>query len=729
MNSRSNMVKVAVVGGEGIGPEVTAQSQRILNWFAAKRGVPMTLREAQYGIIPYLATGKVLPDDTVEAMDEADAIVWGATGGPETKEVPASARKAGSLLGLRSKYDLYANLRPIVANPALSDSASLKAHVLKGVDFVIIRELTSGIYFGEPRGIETLPDGQRRGFNTEQYTTNQIRRVARSAFELARTRRNKVCSVDKANVLETSVVWREEVIALHQEEFSDVELTHLYVDHAAMQIVREPAQFDVMVTGNIFGDILSDCAAMASGSLGMLPSASLGPVDKFGRRKALYEPVHGSAPDIAGKGIANPLGSILSVAMMLRMTLNRPEDADLLEKAVDTALAAGARTADIAEPGARKLSTMEMGDAVLSALERVGRRQREGARVMAYVSRRSALTIIAGGGAALAAGKARAEDKAGRVIYPVAVPVYQTQFIADRIGYFKEAGLDCKLIQGGSGVKTREIIASSQGDIGIGDITHPMQLSNRGRAGRVLMPVDTRSSSVMFIIRKDLFDQGINTLEALTAWKRPDGRKPIVSVSSLGGTNHVWASYYMETMELDQKVTWIGTGNVDTMMGSLKTKQVDVLVSSLSLLNDSKEQGWGTLLFDGTDETIWNKYIGGKVPVTSHFTLQSTIDKDPAKMQAFVTAIWRATQWVKTHTPEQIYDVIEPYVGSTSRAANILEITALQKVADYDATIDAADFARGEKVWFREMTGIKPLTIADVVSPTFIESARKAFPA
>jgi NitT/TauT family transport system substrate-binding protein len=348
---------------------------------------------------------------------------------------------------------------------------------------------------------------------------------------------------------------------------------------------------------------------------------------------------------------------------------------------------------------------------------------------MAYVSRRSALTIIAGSGAALAAGKVRAEGKAGRVIYPVAVPVYQTQFIADRIGYFKEAGLDCKLIQGGSGVKTREIIASSQGDIGIGDITHPMQLSNRGRAGRVLMPVDTRSSSVIFIIRKDLFDQGIDTLEALTDWKRPDGRKPIVSVSSLGGTNHVWASYYMETMGLDQKVTWIGTGNVDTMMGSLKTKQVDVLVSSLSLLNDSKEQGWGTQLFDGTDETIWNKYIGGKVPVTSHFTVQSTIDKDPAKMQAFVTAIWRATQWIKTRTPDQIYDAIEPYVGSTSRGANILEITALKKVADYDATIDAAGFARGEKVWFREMTGIKPLTIADVVSPTFVEAARKAYPA
>jgi 3-isopropylmalate dehydrogenase len=377
MNSPSNMVKVAVVGGEGIGPEVTGQSHRVLNWFAAKRGVPVTLREAQYGLVPYLATGKVLPEDTVEAMEDADAILWGATGGPETKEVPAAARKAGSLLSLRSKYDLYANLRPIVASPALMDSAPLKADVLKGVDFVIIRELTSGIYFGEPRGIETLPDGQRRGFNTEQYTTNQIRRVARAAFELARARRGKVCSVDKANVLETSVLWREEVIALHREEFPDVELTHLYVDNAAMQIVREPRQFDVMVTGNIFGDILSDCAAMASGSLGMLPSASLGPVDRFGRRKALYEPVHGSAPDIAGKDIANPLGSILSVAMMLRLTLNRPEDADLLEKAVHAALASGARTADIAGPGARKLSTVEMGDAVLSELDKVVGKERE----------------------------------------------------------------------------------------------------------------------------------------------------------------------------------------------------------------------------------------------------------------------------------------------------------------------------------------------------------------
>jgi 3-isopropylmalate dehydrogenase len=377
MNASTNMKKIAIVGGEGIGPEVTAQSRRVLDWFAVKRGVPMVLREAQYGLIPYLATGKVLPEDTAEAMDEADAILWGATGGPETKEVPPEARKAGGLLSLRSKYDLYANLRPIRANPALSESSPLKARVLRGVDFVIIRELTSGIYFGEPRGIETLANGERRGFNTEQYTTNQVRRVARAAFDLARTRRGRVCSVDKANVLETSVVWREEVNALHSEEFSDVELTHLYVDNAAMQIVRQPSQFDVMVTGNMFGDILSDCAAMVSGSLGMLPSASLGPIDRYGGRKALYEPVHGSAPDIAGKGIANPLGSILSVAMMLRLTLDRPEDAELLEKAVDFALLNGARTADIAEAGSRRLSSSEMGDAVLSALDQVAHDARE----------------------------------------------------------------------------------------------------------------------------------------------------------------------------------------------------------------------------------------------------------------------------------------------------------------------------------------------------------------
>jgi NitT/TauT family transport system substrate-binding protein len=343
------------------------------------------------------------------------------------------------------------------------------------------------------------------------------------------------------------------------------------------------------------------------------------------------------------------------------------------------------------------------------------------------LTRRSALTVIAGG-ASLAASPGRAEGMSGRAIYPVAVPIYQSQFVADRVGYFKDAGLDCKLIQGGSGVKTREIIASSQGDVGIGDVTHPMQLANHGRAGRILMPTDTRSSSVMFIIRKDLWDQGITTLEKLTEWRRPDGHKPIVSVSSLGGTNHVWSSYYMETMGQAEKVAWIGTGNVDTMLGTLKSKQADVLVSSLSLLDDSQEQGWGALLFDGTDEAIWNKYIGGKVPVTGHFTVQSTIDKDPPKMQAYVTALWRATLWIKAHSPDEIYETIEPYVGSTSRRANVLEITALKKVADYDGIVDAASFARGEKVWFREMTGIKPLTMAEVIRPDFVNAAKKAYP-
>ncbi len=345
------------------------------------------------------------------------------------------------------------------------------------------------------------------------------------------------------------------------------------------------------------------------------------------------------------------------------------------------------------------------------------------------ISRRSLLKVVAMGGASLAAPRAFAEDKSGRVIYPVATPIYQEQFVADRAGFFKEAGLDCKLIQGGSGVKAREIIASAQGDIGIGDMTHPMQLSNHGRNARVVLPVDARSDAVVFIMRKDLADQGITTLEALAGWKRPDGRKPIISVSSLGGTNHVWASYYMEQMGLDDKVTWIGTGNVDTMMGSLKTRQVDVLVNSPSLLKDAAAQGWGTLLFDGTDEAIWNKYMGGKIPVTAHFTLQATIDKDPARMQAFVTALWRAKQWIKAHSAEDVYGMIEPYVGSTSHDANVYEIDAMKRVTDYDGTIDAAAFERGSKVWFREMTGIKPLAMAEVISSSFADAARKAYPA
>jgi NitT/TauT family transport system substrate-binding protein len=345
------------------------------------------------------------------------------------------------------------------------------------------------------------------------------------------------------------------------------------------------------------------------------------------------------------------------------------------------------------------------------------------------INRRSALQIVVGGSAALAFGREAQAAMEGRDVYPVATPIYQAHFVADRGGFYKDAGIDVKMTQGGSGVKTRELIASGQGDIGIGDITHPMQLSNHGRFARVVMPVDVRSSACLFIIRKDLHEQGIDTLEKLTAWKRPDGRKPIISVSSLGGTNHVWASYYMEQMKLDQKVTWLGTGNVDTMLGSLKTKQVDVLVNSPSLLSESEKQGWGTLLFDGTAEEPWQKYMGGKIPVTAHFTLKATIDKDPPRMQAIVTALWRATQWIKTHSPEEIYAAIEPYVGSTSHDANLIEIAATKKVTDFDGTIDQASFDRGTKVWFREMTKIKPLTMPEIIDTTFLEAARKAQPA
>jgi NitT/TauT family transport system substrate-binding protein len=344
-------------------------------------------------------------------------------------------------------------------------------------------------------------------------------------------------------------------------------------------------------------------------------------------------------------------------------------------------------------------------------------------------TRRSVIRVAALAGASLPFGMARAQAKEGRVIYPVAVAIYQAQFVADKLGFFREAGLDCKLIQGGSGVKTRELVASGQGDIGIGDITHPMQLANRGRKGRVLMPVDTRNNGVVFIIRKDLGDEGVASLEQLAAWKRPDGRKAIIGVSSLGGTNHVWASYYMELLGLDQNVTWVGVGNVDTMLGSLKSKQIDVLVNSPALLRDSVEHGWGKLLFDGSSEENWNKHIGGKVPATSHFTVQATIDKDPPKMQAYVTGLWRATQWIKAHTPEEIYAEIEPYVGSTSKESNLFEIELMRAITDYEGVIDPASYERGAKVWFRELTGIKPMTITDIVAPEFVDAARKAYPA
>ena len=302
----------------------------------------------------------------------ADAILFGATGSPEYEKIPAEARKVDQLLRIRKDLDLFCNLRPVRTLPALSAASSLRAEVIAGCDMLIVRELCGGIYFGEPRGRKKLSNGDERAINTCIYTTAEVERIARAAFELARSRSGRVCSVDKSNVLtETGGLWRDTVQALRDKDYPDIELSHMYVDNCAMQLVRNPKQFDVLVTENLFGDILSDCAAMVAGSLGMMPSASIGPVRADGGRHALYEPIHGSAPDIAGKGIANPLGAIMSFAMCLRFSLGLAQEADRLERAIKAAIANGARTADIAQLGDKVLSTKEMGDAVLAALERI----------------------------------------------------------------------------------------------------------------------------------------------------------------------------------------------------------------------------------------------------------------------------------------------------------------------------------------------------------------------
>lgn len=348
---------------------------------------------------------------------------------------------------------------------------------------------------------------------------------------------------------------------------------------------------------------------------------------------------------------------------------------------------------------------------------------------MAMIVTRRALICAAGwGGAYLALGSrgARAAGKPGVASYPIAVPIYQAQFVAASQGFFKDAGIDCKLIQGGSGVKAREILASGEADISIGDITHPMQLTNHGRNARVVMPVDVRNDALVSVIRRDLHDQGIDTLAKLAAWKRPDGHKPIIGVSSLGGTTHVWATYLFGLMGLEDAVTWVGAGDVETMLGAIKTRQVDVLIAAPSLQKDASAHGWGDLLFDGSSAENWNKYIGGKVPATAHYTLKATIDKDQAKMQAYVTALWRATQWIKIHSPDEIYGSIEPYVGSSSRESSLFEIGVMQGVTDYDGVIDPDSYARGSKVWFREMTGIKPIPMGDIIVTDFVAAAKKS---
>ncbi len=365
-----NLRRVAVMPGTGIGPEVTAQAVRVLEWFATRRTVPIDIAHPPSGPSAYATLGTPMPDSTLEALRNADAILFGAAGGPEIDAMPPAMREAGGLRRLRKEFDMFANLRPVVARAATIDSSTLKREVIDGVDMIIVRELTGGLYFGTPRGIETLPDGRRRGINTQVYTTDEVERVARVAFELARGRSGRLTSIDKANVMESGVMWREEVERLHRAEFSDITLNHLYVDNAAMQIVRDPRQFDVIVTDNLFGDILSDCAAMITGSLGMLPSASFSARAADGRRRALFEPVHGSAPDIAGKGIANPVGAILSAGLALRHAIGTAADADLLDRAVNDALSR-VRTADIRQPDRTVVSTTGMGDAVLAALDRL----------------------------------------------------------------------------------------------------------------------------------------------------------------------------------------------------------------------------------------------------------------------------------------------------------------------------------------------------------------------
>ena len=364
------MRRVVVMPGTGIGPEVTKEAVRIATWFATKRGLPIDISQPPSGPEAYRTLGTSMPDNTLQALHDADAILYGAAGGPEGDAMPKAQQQASNLRRLRKELAMFANLRPVVALASMLDASTLKREVIEGVDMLIIRELNGGIYYGEPRGIETLPDGRRRGINTQVYTTDEIERVARVGFELARARRGRLTSIDKANVMESGVLWREEVDRLHRAEFPDIALNHLYVDNAAMQLVRDPRQFDVIVTDNIFGDILSDCAAMIAGSLGMLPSASLSAPDAQGRRRALFEPVHGSAPDIAGQGIANPIGAILSFAMAMRHVLGSEADAKLLEQAVTAALG-GKRTADIMQAGCQQVSTTGMGSAVLADLERL----------------------------------------------------------------------------------------------------------------------------------------------------------------------------------------------------------------------------------------------------------------------------------------------------------------------------------------------------------------------
>jgi 3-isopropylmalate dehydrogenase len=354
--------KIAVLPGDGIGPEIVAEAVKVLARLRDDFALAIEMEEAPVGGAGYDASGHPLPEATLALAKASDAILLGAVGGYKWESLDISVRPEKGLLGLRSELKLFSNLRPAILYKQLADASTLKPEVVAGLDIMIVRELTGGIYFGQPRGIRTLENGEKQGFNTLVYSESEIERIGRSAFDIAMKRGKKVCSVDKANVLECTELWRE-VMERVAKDYPEVELSHMYVDNAAMQLVRAPKQFDVMVTTNMFGDILSDCAAMLTGSIGMLPSASL---DANG--KGMYEPIHGSAPDIAGQGVANPLATILSVAMMLRYSLDEAAMADRIEQAVEKVLDQGLRTADIYSEGMQKVSTSEMGDAVVAAL-------------------------------------------------------------------------------------------------------------------------------------------------------------------------------------------------------------------------------------------------------------------------------------------------------------------------------------------------------------------------
>ncbi len=354
--------KLLILPGDGIGPEIVAEAVKVLDTLCASGDLALETEEALVGGAAIDALGVPLPEETLQRAHAADAVLLGAVGGPRWDDIETSRRPEKGLLGLRSGLGLFANLRPAILYPQLAGASTLKPEVVGDLDVLIVRELTGGIYFGEPRGVRTREDGEREGFNTLVYREREIERIARVALEAARRRQGRVCSVDKANVLEATAFWRE-VVTRVAADFPDVDLSHMYVDNAAMQLVKDPRQFDVIVTTNMFGDILSDQAAMLTGSIGMLPSASL---DERGR--GMYEPIHGSAPDIAGQGVANPLATILSLAMMLRHSLDESALADRIESAVGAVLDQGLRTPDIASPGTRRVETSEMGDAVAAAL-------------------------------------------------------------------------------------------------------------------------------------------------------------------------------------------------------------------------------------------------------------------------------------------------------------------------------------------------------------------------